>query len=162
MAERSKERVWDRLLAGVAVSKPTWCMDACVLCCKWRQKAKLRRKSRQRNKCGWSSKYKRIQEKIPPRHECLLWVLCVVRYSSLRRADHSSRGVLPSVVCHCVWCRNIKNETALARVGLLLQGKKKVIMLAIVTDSISPNFSSVLIICRHNSYQDNYSDISGM
>ena len=30
---------------------------------------------------------------------CLLWVLCVVRYRSLRRADHSSRGVLPSVVC---------------------------------------------------------------
>jgi hypothetical protein len=30
---------------------------------------------------------------------CLLWVLCVVRYRSLRRADHSSRGVLPSMVC---------------------------------------------------------------
>jgi hypothetical protein len=26
---------------------------------------------------------------------CLLWVSCVVRYKSLRRADHSSRGVLP-------------------------------------------------------------------
>jgi hypothetical protein len=25
--------------------------------------------------------------------------LCVVRWRSLRRADHSSRGVLPSVVC---------------------------------------------------------------
>jgi hypothetical protein len=30
---------------------------------------------------------------------CLLWVLCVVRYRSLRRADHSSREVLPNVVC---------------------------------------------------------------
>jgi hypothetical protein len=30
---------------------------------------------------------------------CLLLVLCVVRYKSLRRSDHSSRGVLPSVVC---------------------------------------------------------------
>ena len=30
---------------------------------------------------------------------CLLWVLCVVRYGSLRRADPSSRGVLLSVVC---------------------------------------------------------------
>ena len=30
---------------------------------------------------------------------CLLWVLCVVGYRSLRRADHSSKGVLPSVVC---------------------------------------------------------------
>jgi hypothetical protein len=29
---------------------------------------------------------------------CLLWVLCVVRSRSLRRAGHSSRGVLPSVV----------------------------------------------------------------
>jgi len=32
-------------------------------------------------------------------HECLLWVLCVVRWRSVRRADHSSRGVRPSVVC---------------------------------------------------------------
>jgi hypothetical protein len=30
---------------------------------------------------------------------CLLWVLCVVRQRSLRRAYHSSRGVLQSVVC---------------------------------------------------------------
>jgi hypothetical protein len=31
-------------------------------------------------------------------HGCLLWVLCVVRYRSLRRAHHSSGGVLLSVV----------------------------------------------------------------
>jgi hypothetical protein len=31
---------------------------------------------------------------------------------SLRRADHSSRGVLPTVLCHCVWSRNLKNEEA--------------------------------------------------
>jgi hypothetical protein len=30
---------------------------------------------------------------------CLLWVLCVVGYRFLGRADHSSKGVLPSVVC---------------------------------------------------------------
>ena len=30
---------------------------------------------------------------------CLLWVLCIVRWRSLRRADHPSRGVLPSVAC---------------------------------------------------------------
>ena len=30
---------------------------------------------------------------------CLLWVLCVVRWRSLCRADHSSRGVPPTVVC---------------------------------------------------------------
>jgi hypothetical protein len=29
---------------------------------------------------------------------CLLWVLCVARYRSLRRTDHSSRGVLPTVL----------------------------------------------------------------
>jgi len=28
---------------------------------------------------------------------------------SLRRADHSSRGVLPTVLRRCVWSRNIKN-----------------------------------------------------
>jgi len=34
---------------------------------------------------------------------CLLWVLCVVRQRSLRRADHSSSGVLPTVISRCVW-----------------------------------------------------------
>ena len=33
---------------------------------------------------------------------CLLRVSCVVRQRSLRRADHSSRGVLPTVVRRCV------------------------------------------------------------
>jgi hypothetical protein len=33
---------------------------------------------------------------------CLLRVLCVVRYRSRRRPDHSSRGILPSVVCPSV------------------------------------------------------------
>ena len=30
---------------------------------------------------------------------CLSWALCIARYRSLRRADHSSRGFLPSMVC---------------------------------------------------------------
>ena len=34
---------------------------------------------------------------------CLLWLLCVVSYGSLRRADHSSREVLLSVMCLSVW-----------------------------------------------------------
>jgi hypothetical protein len=42
-------------------------------------------------------------------------VVCCQR--SLRRADHSSRGVLPTVVRRCVWSRNLKNEEAMARVG---------------------------------------------
>ena len=33
---------------------------------------------------------------------CLLWVLCVVKQRSLRRADHQFREVLPSGVCLCM------------------------------------------------------------
>jgi hypothetical protein len=33
---------------------------------------------------------------------CPLRVLCVVRHRYLRKADHSSRGVLSSVVCRSV------------------------------------------------------------
>jgi hypothetical protein len=36
---------------------------------------------------------------------CLLWVLCAVRERSLRQGDHSSRGVLLTVVRRCVWSR---------------------------------------------------------
>jgi hypothetical protein len=35
--------------------------------------------------------------RIPPKHGCLLCVLCVFSYRSLRRADHSSRKILPTV-----------------------------------------------------------------
>ena len=41
----------------------------------------------------------------------------VVRYRSVRRADHSSRGFLPTEVRRCVWSRNLKNTKAIARVG---------------------------------------------
>ena len=37
--------------------------------------------------------------RIPSGHGCLLRLLCTLRYRSLRQADHSSREVLPSVVC---------------------------------------------------------------
>jgi hypothetical protein len=37
------------------------------------------------------------------RCECCVFV----RWRSLRRADHSSRGVLPTVVRPCVWSRNL-------------------------------------------------------
>ena len=49
------------------------------------------------------------------------WVLCVVRLRFLRRADHSSRGVLLTVAHRCVWSRNFVNEEALAHWGLLHQ-----------------------------------------
>ena len=34
---------------------------------------------------------------------CILWVLCDARYRPLRRANHSSRAVLPSMVCLWSW-----------------------------------------------------------
>jgi len=51
------------------------------------------------------------------RHGSLLWVLCIVRQRSLRRADYLSRGVLPTVVRSCVWSRNLANEEAMAHWG---------------------------------------------
>ena len=51
---------------------------------------------------------------------CLLWVLCAVRWTSLRRAAHSSRGVLPTVVRRCVWSRSLVNEEAMAHWGAVV------------------------------------------
>jgi len=45
---------------------------------------------------------------------CLLWVLCVIRKRSLRRTDHSSTVVLPTVSRRCVWSRNFDNEEAIS------------------------------------------------
>jgi hypothetical protein len=47
---------------------------------------------------------------------------------SLRRANHSSRGVLPTVVRRCVWSRNLNNEEAMTRVGLQRHSKIKVVI----------------------------------
>jgi hypothetical protein len=49
-------------------------------------------------------------------------LLCVVR--GLRWADHSSRGVLPTVARRCVWSRNLVDEEAIARAGLQSQRKE--------------------------------------
>jgi hypothetical protein len=54
-------------------------------------------------------------------NSCLLWVLCVFS------ADHSSRGVLPTVVCHCLWSINLMNEKAIARAGARRHKKEKMI-----------------------------------
>ena len=56
---------------------------------------------------------------------CMLWVLCVVRYRSPRRADHSSRGVRPAVVRGWMWSRNLVIEEDLAHWGLLSQKREK-------------------------------------
>jgi hypothetical protein len=52
---------------------------------------------------------------------CMLWVLCVVRERSLRRADQSSRGVLPTVVRRFVWSRKFVYEEAVAHWWLLIK-----------------------------------------
>jgi len=52
-----------------------------------------------------------IWVRIPPDawisvcYEC-----CVLSGRCLRRADHASRGVLPTVMRRCVWTRNVVNE----------------------------------------------------
>jgi len=46
---------------------------------------------------------------------------------TLRRADHSSRGVLPTVVRRCVWSRNLANEEALAHWELSRQKENGII-----------------------------------
>jgi len=59
---------------------------------------------------------------------CLLWVLCVVSYRSLRRADRFPRGFSPSVVCLEHYLEvSIMRRPCLTR-GLLRNGKKKVYM----------------------------------
>jgi len=68
---------------------------------------------------------------------CLLVVSFVVRQRSLRRANHSSRGVLPTVVRRCVLSRNLVNEEALARWGLLCQIKKILILVSYFCTNIS-------------------------
>jgi hypothetical protein len=57
-----------------------------------------------------------------------MFVCC---HRSLRRADHPSRGVLPTVVGRCVWSRNLKEKT-LARVGPWCHTKKSVFLLAVI------------------------------
>jgi hypothetical protein len=55
---------------------------------------------------------------------CLLWVLSGVRYSSLRWADHSSRGFLPIVVCLTEGNHKSSIKGCLGPQGLLSHGKK--------------------------------------
>jgi hypothetical protein len=51
---------------------------------------------------------------------------CVfVRYMSLQWTDHSSREVLPTVLCPCVWSRNLKNEEAKTRKWVVKASKRR-------------------------------------
>jgi hypothetical protein len=51
-----------------------------------------------------------------------LSVVCCQK--SLRRADHSSRGILRIVARRCMWSRNLVNEEVIVRAGLQSQRKK--------------------------------------
>jgi hypothetical protein len=51
------------------------------------------------------------------------YVLIVLAF--LRRADHSSRGVLPTLVCHSVWSRNLENDEAKTRKWAVKAGKRR-------------------------------------
>jgi len=61
----------------------------------------------------------RLWVRIPPGTWMSVCYECFVLSGkrSVLRADHSSRGVLPTVMRLCVWSRNLKNEEAMARVG---------------------------------------------
>jgi len=48
---------------------------------------------------------------------CVLCVVCCQVEVSATGCVHSSREILPTVMCLCVWSRNIKNGETMARVG---------------------------------------------
>jgi len=80
----------------------------------------------------------------------LLWVLCIVRQWSLRRAYHSSRGVLPTVVRRCVWSRNLVNKEALAHRGVVAPKNKQTKTSNISRSVIS--FCYIMRYCEPNPY----------
>ena len=56
---------------------------------------------------------------------CLLCVLRFVRYKSMRRADHSSRVVLQTLVRRYVWSRNFVNEGGPGPLGAVAPKERK-------------------------------------
>jgi hypothetical protein len=48
---------------------------------------------------------------------CFVCVVCG-QVEVPARADHSSRGILPTVARRCVWSRNLVDEETIARAGL--------------------------------------------
>ena len=69
----------------------------------------------------------RLWVRIPPGAWMSVYCKCCVMSGRglLGRADHSSRGVLPTVVRRCVWFRNPVNE-AMAHWGPLCQKQTKI------------------------------------
>ena len=77
-------------------------------------------------------------------------VCCGSCVLSLRRVDHSSRGVLLTVVRRCVWSRNLMNEEALAHWGLVRQKqtKKNEYVLFVVVCIVCFVLFDVLFVCK--------------
>ena len=74
--------------------------------CRSRLPRSLRRRSA-------AARLLRLWVRIPPRgmNVCVCYECCVLyRQRSLCRADHSSRGVLPTVVHRCVLSTNLKTK----------------------------------------------------
>ena len=82
---------------------------------------------------------------------CLLRVLCVVRYRSLRRADHSSRGVVPSGVCVCDRKGSITRRLW-PTMGLLRKGKKHLSVKCVNHLLVRPNESLRVAISTFSSF----------
>jgi hypothetical protein len=88
---------------------------------------------------------------------CLLWLLCVVRYRFVRRADRSSRGVLPSVIS------KPQQWGGVCPLGLSSHAKKKkkkfVSVLntwaATVTVTCYPNLGGIQTISYFWNYKEN-------
>jgi hypothetical protein len=88
---------------------------------------------RRRRHRSSAARLPRLWVRIPPMNGCLLWVLCVVSWKSLQRADHSSRGVVPTVVRRCVWFRNLVNEEAMAHWGTVAPKTKNKQVMQLLT-----------------------------
>jgi len=104
VATRFKAWVCSRSLVGIAVSNPAGNMDVCCECCECCVLWVLCVVSVVCCECCvlW----------VLCVVSCVLWVLCVVRWRSQRRADHSYRGILPSVVVR-MWSWSLDSEEAL-------------------------------------------------
>ena len=86
--------------------------------------------------------------------DACLFVLCAVKYRSLRLAHPSSRGSLSTVMCHCVRPKHLKNEAASACVGLMHQRGRKIwclllLLLLLTASGLSPGFRKQMILNRN-------------
>jgi len=73
-------------------------------------------------------------------------VCCGCCVLSLRRADHSSGGVLPTVVRRCVWSRNLVNEEDVAHWRLSRQKQTNLCILPDESRTNDRNMSQKIIV----------------